>query len=86
MPNELLPRLALPALVPAPGGAVLCADDGACRRIGFDEACALLAKDPSLIASFSRALLEGLSDGQSDDEFNATLENSIAEIYRASAH
>lgn len=51
-----------------------------------DEACELLAKDSSLIASFSRALLEGLSDGQSDDEFNATLEHSIAEIYRASAH
>jgi fructose-bisphosphate aldolase class I len=51
-----------------------------------DEACALLAKDASLIASFSRALLEGLSDGQSDEEFNATLENSIAEIYRASVH
>jgi fructose-bisphosphate aldolase, class I len=51
-----------------------------------DEACALLAKDRSLIASFSRALLEGLSDGQSDDEFNATLEHSIAEIYKASAH
>ncbi len=51
-----------------------------------DEACALLAKDPSMIASFSRALLEGLSDAQSDDEFTATLEHSIAEIYQASAH
>ena len=51
-----------------------------------DEACALLAKDTSMIASFSRALLEGLSDGQSDEEFTATLEHSIAEIYQASAH
>jgi fructose-bisphosphate aldolase, class I len=51
-----------------------------------DEACELLAKDHTLIASFSRALLEGLSDAQSDDEFNATLEHSIAEIYQASAH
>jgi fructose-bisphosphate aldolase class I len=51
-----------------------------------DEACALLAKDPSMIASFSRALLEGLSDAQSDEEFTATLEHSIAEISRASAH
>jgi fructose-bisphosphate aldolase class I len=51
-----------------------------------DEACALLAKDPSMIASFSRALLEGLSDGQSDEQFTATLDNSIAEIYQASAH
>ena len=36
-----------------------------------DEACALLAKDPTLIASFSRALLEGLTEGQTDAEFNA---------------
>jgi fructose-bisphosphate aldolase class I len=51
-----------------------------------DEACALLAKDPSMIASFSRALLEGLTDGQTDDEFDATLEASVAEIYDASVH
>jgi fructose-bisphosphate aldolase class I len=49
-----------------------------------DEACALLAKDPSLIASFSRALLEGLTEGQTDAEFNATLDSSIAKIYDAS--
>ena len=49
-----------------------------------DEACALLAKDPSMIASFSRALLEGLSDGQTDEEFDATLDASIEQIYRAS--
>jgi len=51
-----------------------------------EEACALLAKDPSLIASFSRALLEGLTAGQTDEEFNATLESSIEEIYQASVH
>ena len=51
-----------------------------------DEACALLAKDPTLIASFSRALLEGLTDGQTDEEFNATLESSVEEIYQASVH
>jgi fructose-bisphosphate aldolase class I len=49
-----------------------------------DEACALLARDPTLIASFSRALLEGLTEGQTQEEFNATLEHSIEEIYRAS--
>jgi hypothetical protein len=43
--------------------------------------CALLAKDPSMIASFSRALLEGLTDEQADGEFNATLEASVAQIY-----
>jgi fructose-bisphosphate aldolase class I len=49
-----------------------------------DEACALLKRNDGLIASFSRALTEGLSAQQSDDEFNATLEASIAEIYAAS--
>ena len=51
---------------------------------GRDEACALLARDPTLIASFSRALLEGLTAEQSDKEFNAQLESSIEQIYRAS--
>ena len=51
-----------------------------------DEACERLAKDPTMIASFSRALLEGLSDGQSDEQFNATLDASIAQIYAASKH
>ena len=50
-----------------------------------DEACALLVHDPTLIASFSRALLEGLTEGQTDAEFSATLEHSVEEIYRASA-
>jgi fructose-bisphosphate aldolase, class I len=51
-----------------------------------DEACALLAKDPTLIASFSRALLEGLTEGQNDAEFNAQLESSIEQIYQASVN
>jgi len=51
-----------------------------------DEACALLARDPTLIASFSRALLEGLREDQTDEEFNARLESSIGQIYRASVH
>jgi len=49
-----------------------------------DEACALLARDPTLIASFSRALLEGLTESQTDEQFNAQLELSIEQIYRAS--
>ena len=49
-----------------------------------DEACALLARDRTLIASFSRALLEGLTEGQTDEEFSATLDHSVEEIYRAS--
>ena len=51
-----------------------------------DEACELLDRDPGMIASFSRALLEGLSDEQSDEQFNAQLEASIAQIYQASVH
>ena len=49
-----------------------------------DEACELLARDPILIASFSRALLEGLTESQTDEEFNAQLEASIEQIYQAS--
>jgi fructose-bisphosphate aldolase class I len=51
-----------------------------------DEACALLARDTTLIASFSRALLEGLTEGQTDEQFNAQLESSIEQIYRASVN
>jgi fructose-bisphosphate aldolase class I len=49
-----------------------------------DEACELLRRDPSLIASFSRALLEGLTETQTDEQFNAQLDSSIAQIYQAS--
>lgn len=49
-----------------------------------DEANALLARNHGLIASFSRALLDGLLDEQSDDEFNTTLQNSIQSIAEAS--
>jgi fructose-bisphosphate aldolase class I len=49
-----------------------------------DEACYLLARDPTLIASFSRALLEGLTESQTDEQFNAQLDASIEQIYRAS--
>jgi fructose-bisphosphate aldolase class I len=51
-----------------------------------DEACALLARDPTLIASFSRALLEDLTAGQTGEEFNAQLESSIEQIYQASVN
>ena len=49
-----------------------------------DEANKLLAENTGVIASFSRALTEGLSAQQSDDEFNATLDKSIQSIYDAS--
>jgi fructose-bisphosphate aldolase class I len=37
-----------------------------------------------MIASFSRALLEGLSDKQTDQQFNTKLDASIAQIFEAS--
>lgn len=49
-----------------------------------DDANARLARNPGVIASFSRALTEGLSAKQSDAEFNAALDKSIEGIYRAS--
>jgi fructose-bisphosphate aldolase class I len=49
-----------------------------------DRACALLARDPGMIASFSRALLEGLSDQQTDEQFHAQLDASIGQIFDAS--
>lgn len=49
-----------------------------------EEADELLARNPGLIASFSRALLEGLTAQQSDEQFDATLSASIDKIYRAS--
>ena len=49
-----------------------------------EEACRELARNPGMIASFSRALLSDLRHSQSDDEFNATLGRAIDEIYEAS--
>lgn len=49
-----------------------------------DEANARLAKCKGMVASFSRALAEGLTAQQSDQEFNETLDTSIESIFRAS--
>lgn len=48
------------------------------------EACVELAKNPGIIASFSRALLEDLRHQMSDDAFNASLGSAIDEIHAAS--
>jgi len=48
------------------------------------EACAELAKNRGIIASFSRALLEDLRHQMSDEEFDASLGGAIDEIYTAS--
>ena len=49
-----------------------------------EEANARLSRNNGMVASFSRALSEGLSAQQSDDEFNAMLNDSIESIYQAS--
>ncbi|CAN5798914.1 fructose bisphosphate aldolase [soil metagenome] len=49
-----------------------------------DEANARLTRNPGIIASFSRALTEGLSAQQSDADFNSALDAAIESIYRAS--
>ena len=49
-----------------------------------EKANEILGKNQGIIASFSRALSEGLSDQQSDAEFNKTLADSIEGIYEAS--
>jgi fructose-bisphosphate aldolase, class I len=49
-----------------------------------DDANAKLARQHGMVASFSRALTEGLSAKQSDAEFNAALDKAIESIYQAS--
>jgi fructose-bisphosphate aldolase class I len=48
------------------------------------DACQRLARNHGMIASFSRALTEGLTRSMSDAEFDAALGKYIDEIYRAS--
>ena len=50
-----------------------------------DDACERLAKNHGMIASFSRALAEGLKRSMSDAEFNEELSEAVDEIYQASA-
>ena len=49
-----------------------------------DDANARLRRNPGVVASFSRALTEGLSAQQTDDEFNQQLDAAIESIYQAS--
>jgi fructose-bisphosphate aldolase class I len=49
-----------------------------------EEADAKLARNPGVIASFSRALIGGLTAQQSPDEFDKMLDEAISEIYKAS--
>ena len=55
---------------------------------GYDRlyACKLLKSNKKMVASFSRALLEGLNVKQTDDEFTHALKKSIDMIYDASVN
>jgi fructose-bisphosphate aldolase, class I len=68
-------------LVDHPKVLKVVALSGGYRR---DEANERLARNPGIIASFSRALTEGLTAQQSDDEFDAALDTAIKGIYEAS--
>jgi len=69
-----------------------CVDHPCCLKVvalsgGYnqEEANKKLEKNNGVIASFSRALSEGLSHGMTEDQFNACLATSISRIYDASA-
>ena len=86
--RQVMLKLTLPSvdgfyadLVEHPGVLRVVALSGGYSR---DEADALLAKNPGVIASFSRALTEGLTAQQTDDQFNQALDSAIASIYNAS--
>jgi len=68
-------------LVDHPKVVRVVALSGGYARDGANER---LSRNPGVIASFSRALTEGLSAQQSDDEFNAALDKAVESIYQAS--
>ena len=68
-----------------------CIDHPKCIRVvalsgGYERAQAneILSKQHGMIASFSRALTEGLSDNMSADEFDQKLDEAVTSIYEAS--
>lgn len=86
--KEVMLKLTLPtkpnaykALVDHPKVMRVVALSGGYTR---DEANRILAQNKGVIASFSRALTEGLSVGQSDAAFNKALDGAIGSIYDAS--
>ncbi len=90
MPGEakVMLKLSLPAkpglfqpLVDHPRVLRVVALSGGFKR---PEACVQLARNPGIIASFSRALLEDLRFQMSDAEFDAALGGAIDDIYTAS--
>jgi fructose-bisphosphate aldolase class I len=88
VPERVMLKLSIPAepnlfapLVDHPKVLRVVALSGGFSR---EDACRELAKNPGMIASFSRALLSDLRAQQSDEEFDRTLGTAIDEIYHAS--
>ena len=86
--DEVMLKLSLPAkpglfqpLIDHPRVLRVVALSGGFSR---SDACRELAKNPGMIASFSRALLEDLRQDMSDEEFDRSLKSAIDEIYEAS--
>jgi fructose-bisphosphate aldolase, class I len=86
--EEVMLKLSIPAeaglfqqLVDHPRVLRVVALSGGFSR---EEACRDLARNPGMIASFSRALLSDLRHGMSDDEFDRSLGGAIDEIHQAS--
>jgi len=86
--SEVMLKLSIPAeaglfqpLIDHPRVLRVVALSGGFSR---QDACAELAKNPGMIASFSRALLSDLRHQQSDEEFDRTLGTAIDEIHAAS--
>ncbi len=87
-PSPVMLKLTLPSeanfyrpLIEHPNCLRVVALSGGYSR---EDANRMLAENTGMIASFSRALTEGLNDGQSDDEFNAMIADTIESIYQAS--
>jgi len=86
--DEVMLKLSIPAkpglfqpLIDHPRVLRVVALSGGFSR---SDACRELAKNPGMIASFSRALLEDLRQDMSDEEFDRSLKSAIGEIYEAS--
>jgi fructose-bisphosphate aldolase class I len=86
--DEVMLKLSIPAkpglfqpLIDHPRVLRVVALSGGFSR---SDACRELAKNPGMIASFSRALLADLRQGMSDEEFDRSLKSAIDEIYEAS--
>ena len=77
--NQLRERLT--EAMDVPEGPLVVALSGGYSRNDANEK---LKQNDGMIASFSRALTEGLSAGQSDGEFNASLGSAIDSIFEAS--